>query len=289
MPFTAFSSAGVASVALGIVDLNGIPWGATGIPIVGGSPTGDSMPLVRMPFAKKFGGLIPNPVRATAIGDNNRNRHEYLFNPAQMGEISVSQHVLDLDQYAGLLGLKKVTDGNANEVLIQSNAPVNTAQAVILVNVDTQEAGLTNFGLKKFAQEWYPLTTLVPLLANLQEVAPAEWVFYGIPTQANQTPWGTPFSIATHGATRAGGFLTTSDYPMVLEAFKATGAETSITLTYTPATPAATYVIAWKFASGVWSSETISSVSGKVANVSALSANDIIVLRYESTDWLQTA
>lgn len=285
MPFGEFSAAGVAAIQGGVVDINGIPWSTTGVPVAAAVT-----PLFRLPFAKRFGGVAPNPVRATAKGDNNRNRHEYIFNPDQMGETAIMQHALNLDQYAGYLKIKKVTDGNGYAVGIQTNAPVNAAQGVFVVNVDAQQAGLTGvFGLKKFINEIYPLVTMVPLLANLQELAPADWSFFGVPTQASQLPWGTPFSIATHGFTRSGGYLLTSDFPIVCETFKAVGAEVSATLTYTPATPAATYLVAYKFAAGVWSAFTVTSVTGKVANFAALSADDIIFFRYESQDFLQVA
>lgn len=284
MPFSAFSAAGVAAIQMGIVDLNGIPWGAAGV-----GTTGIETPLVRLPFAKRFGGLIPNPVRATAIGDNNRSKHEYIFNPAQMGEIAISQHAFDEDQYAGYTKTKKVTDGNGNAVGIETNAPANATQAAIVVNVDSQIAGQSGFGFKKFINEIYPLVTVYPLFGNLQEVAPTEWQFYGIPTQAGQLPWGTPFTISTHGYTRSGGYLLGSDYPIVIETFLAAGAETTITLTYTPATPFATYIVVYKFASGTWSVITPSGVTGKVITIAALTLGDIIEVRYEATDFLAAA
>lgn len=283
MPFDSFSAAGVAAISMGIVNINGIPMGASG-----SISAGVSTPLARMPFAKRFGGIAPNPVRATAVGNNNRDRHEYVFNPGQNGEIAITQHALDLNQYAGMLQIKKVTDGNGYGVGIQTNAPVNAAQAACIVNIDAQEAGLTEYGFKKFVNEIYPLVTITPLLANLQELAPADWSFFGVPTQASQLPWGTPFSIATHGFTRGAGWLLTSDYPMVLETFTAVGSETTITLNYTPATPAATYALGWKFRSGVWSTQTISSITGKVVTIPATTAADIIEIRYEATDFLQS-
>ena len=285
MAFDSFSAAGVAAISMGVIDINGIPWGTKGSGTVSTTTA-----LARMPFAKRFGGVIPNPVRATPVGDNNRNRHEYLFNPANSGEMAITQHAFDMNQAAGMLGIKKVTDGNGDAILIGSNAPVGQSQSVVCVNVDAQEAGvIAQFGFKKFINEIYPLCFLTPLMANLQEVAPAEWQFYGIPTQAGQLPWGTPFTLMTHGATRASGYLIGSDYPIVIESYLAVGAETTFTLTYTPAVPASTYAVAWKFASGVWSSESIVSITGKVVTVAALTAGDIIEIRYESTDFLQAA
>lgn len=282
--FSSFTAAGVASIQLGIVDINGIPYGTAGI-----GTSGAVTPLATLPFAKKFGGLIPNPVRVTALGENNRDRHEYIFNPATTGELAISQHALDLDQYAAELGIKKVTDNNAYRVGIQTNAPVNAKQAAFMVNVDAQQAGLAGFGFKKFIQEVYPLVTMTPLLANLAEVAVADWAFYGIPTQSSQTPWGTAYTTATDGYTRGAGFIETSDYPKTWDVFgPAVGAETTFDLTFTPAVPHATYVTAWKFAGGVWTSFSISSVTGKTLTFAALTAGDIIFVRYESTDFLQS-
>lgn len=276
MPYNTFSSAGLAAIQAGVVDINGYPQGITGT-----IAQGSGAALQLMKFAKRFGGVIPNPVRATPTGDNNRNRHEYLFSPAQMGELAFSFGALDLDAYANFANVKKVVDGNGNLALIQSNAPVNAVQVCVVVNMDTQIADAGTFGLKRFINEIYPLVTVVPTLGNVAEVAATEWSYYGVPTQTGKTPWGTAFTVAAHGATRGGGFFLTSDYPIVLETVIGSAAQTAYTLTYTPATPTATYALAWK--NGVSFPVT---VAGKNATFAALSAGDVVVLRYEATDLL---
>ena len=282
MPFSAATSAGIVSIQAGIVDINGVPWAATGIPAAG-TPT----PLKTMRFAKRFGGMIPSPVWATALGDNHRNIHEYAFNPATMAQLAFQFHAHDMDMYAGFLRTKKWTQGNGNAVGIQTNAPVNAAQACIVTNMDADIADPDgSFGEKRFLNEIYSLVTVVPKLGNLQEVTPVDWEYEGRPTQAGKTPWGIAFNSLTNGFTRGGGILVGSDYPLILENFLAVGAETSITLTYTPATPGSTYVELWKIVAGV-STPLSFTLSGKVLTVAALTAGDIVCAKYEATDYIQ--
>lgn len=280
MPFTSFSAAGVAAIQAGIVNLNGYPMGITG-----SLSAGAGAPLKVMRFAKRFGGMLPGPVWATAIGDNHRSIHEYAFNPAQMLTATFMFHGLDLDAYVGFLQLKKFTVGNSYGALIQSNAPVNAAQACVVVNIDAQDADPGQFGLKRFINEIYPLITVASKLGNAQEVNPIEWEYEGRPTQSGKTPWGIPYTVATHGATRAGGFPLTSDYPLVIETFLAAGAEVTYTLAYTPALPTATYVNLWKDTSGT-SAPYAFTVTGKVATFAGLTAGDILIFLYEATDFL---
>lgn len=279
MPFSSFSAAGIAAIQAGIVNTSGTPMGITG-----SITNGQGAALSVMKFAKRFGGQAPAPVRVTGIGDNNRSRHEYIFNAAQLGDMTFMFHALDLDAYAGFTGMKKYTDGNSYGVLLQSNAPANAAQACIVVNIDAQNADTGSFGLKRFANEFYSLVTVTPLLAQLQETAMAEWQYQGIPTEADKFPWGFSLNATTHGATRAAGELLTSDYPMTLETLVATTSQTTYTLSYTPATPTSTYVLAWK--NGVLQTSGQVAVSGKTVTMTGATNGDILVFRYEATDLL---
>lgn len=281
MPFSSFSAAGVAAIQVGKVNLNGYPMGITG-----SLTPGQGAPLKLTRFSKRFGGLLPSPVWATASGDNHRNLHEYAFNAAQMVNVAFMFHANDLDMYASQLNIRKFTDGNSNGVLIQPNTPVNSSQLSVVVTADAQIADPDGtFGQKRFINEIYSLVTVVPKNGNAQEVTPIEWEHEGRPTQAGKFPWGMPFTRAIHGATRAGGAILTSDYPIVLEAFYAAGGETSYTLTYTPATPTATYVSAWKDTGGVIAPYAVT-VVGAAATFSALVAGDIVMFRYEAPELL---
>lgn len=280
MPFSSFSNAGVAVIQAGIVNASGYPLG-----IAGTLTAGTGAPLAVMKFAKRFGGQAPAPVRVTVVGDNNRNRHEYIFPAAQLGELAFLFGALDLDAYAGFTGLKKYTDGNGYGVLVQSNVAPMAAQAVVVANIDAEAADAGTFGIKKWINEIYPLVNVTPLLAQLQEVAGAEWAYQGIPTQTDKMPDGGAFSASTHGATRAAGFILTSDYPIVYETLIATTSQTTYALTYTPATPTTQYVVARK--NGTLQTPTTSyAVSGKTVTITTMSPSylDAICFRYEATD-----
>lgn len=280
MPFTAFSSAGVAAIQAAIVNTTGYPYGITGV-----ISAGSGAPMSVLKFSKRFGGQAPAPVRVTAIGDNNRNRHEYLYNAAQVGELVFMLGAFDQDAHAGFTATKKATDANSYVSLMQSNAPANAAQAVIIANLDAQVADSGSFGQKKFINEIYPLVTVTPLYAQHQEVAAAEWQYQGVPTEADRLPWGIALTTTTHGATRAAAALYTSDYPMTLETAITTTLQTTYQLTYTPATPTATYLIAWKNGT-LQTPATSYSLSGKVVTMTGAVNNDVWVFRYEATDLL---
>ena len=279
MPFSSFSNAGVACIQAGIVDTSGYPRGIAGVITAG---TGAALAVMK--FAKQFGGQAPAPVRTTVVGDNNRNRHEYVFSAAQLGELAFLFGALDLDAYAGFTGLKKFTDGNGYGVLLQSSVAPMSAQACVVVNVDAESADTATYGQKKWVNEIYPLVNITPTLAQLREIAGAEWAYTGIPTQAATLPWGVAFTATTHGATKAAGIILTSDYPIAVETLIATTSQTTYALTATPATPTATYLLAWK--SGTLQTAGQVSCSGKTVTLTGAAYNDVYVFRYESTDLL---
>ena len=278
--FSAFTAGGLASLQAGRVDLNGVPWGLTG---VAGTP-GDSVPMGLLKFSKRFGGVIPNPARMTITGDNHRNIHEYLFNAAQIGELPMLFGALDMDFYQSVTGLKKVTDGNGNAVLVQANAPVSQYQLCVLAAADAKPADEALFGNARYINEIYPLVVAAPLMGNLQEVTGAEYSYFGLPTQCNKLPWGVAFSVSVHGALRGTSYWIGSDYPMVLESEVATVGQTDTTLQYTPASPASTYVKIWDTATGTPLSVT--SAAGKVVTHAAMTLDHVYEIRYESIDLL---
>lgn len=279
MPFSAASAAGIAAISAAIVDVNGYPKGITGT-----LTAGTGAPMSIMKFSKRFGGQAPAPVRATAIGDNNTRRHEYVFSPAQMGEISFLFGAMDMDAYAGFAGLKKFAETNGNAVLIQSSQIANAAQACVVVNMDAQVADTGSFGLKRYLNEIYPLVTVTPTLAQVQEVAPAEWSYVGVPTQSGKLPWGVSFTSTTHGAAYAGGIILGSDYPIMLETVVTTTSQTTYSVTYTPATPTTQYFTAWR--NGTLQTTSGATCSGKTVTMTGAANNDVWVFRYEATDML---
>lgn len=282
MPFSSFSGAGIVGIQAAIVNTSGYPMGITGTIAAGAGAA-----LSFMKFSKQFGGQAPAPVRVTAIGDNNRNRHEYIYNAAQLGDLQFLFGALDLDAYAGFTGTKKATDGNSNAVLLQSSAAANAAQACIIVNMDAQNADSGSFGLKKFVNQIYPLVTITPLLAQLAEVKAAEWAYHGVPTETDRLPWGVALTVATNGATRAAGYMLTSDYPMVMDTAVVTTSQTTYALTYTPAgTIAANYLLGWK--NGVLLTSSNLSLATKTVTFTGAAYNDVLVFRYEGSDALSS-
>lgn len=281
MPFSSAAVGGPVIVAGGVVNASGYPMGVTGSLTAG---TGSPLQVLKM--SKRIGGQAAAPVRYTAVGDNNRNRLEFIASAAQLAENSFLFHVLDMDWYAGSAGLKKFTDGNGNAVLMQTNQAAAAAQCCIVATMDAEVADSGSFGQKKYVNEIYSLVTITPLLAQLQEVSAAEWGYTGVPSMADKFPWGTSFNATTHGATKAVGEILTSDYPIVLETLVATTSQTTYALTYTPATPTTTYFLAWK--NGTLLTTSGATVSGKTVTMTTPAYNDVYVFRYEATDYVSS-
>jgi hypothetical protein len=282
MPFTTFAAGGVAAIQAAVVNTNGYPVGMQSTTLTNGQGAG--MRVLR--FAKKVGGKAMQPQPSIAAGDNNRNRLMFLYPPEQIGNLQFLFDALDLQAYASMSALLVSTDGNSSSVLMQSNAPVNQIQTCFIVNVDAENADSGAFGRKKFINEIYPLVNVASLLADLASVTKTEWEYYGIPTQADRAPWGTPFTVATNGATRAAGLLMTSDYPMTLDTFVGDGTTTTYNLANTPAgTTASNYILAWQ--GGV--TFTSYSLAGKVVTFTAApTAGSVTVIRYEALDLLSS-
>lgn len=276
MPFSAASAAGIVAMQAAVVNVNGYPMGWTG-----SISAGVVTPLNIMRFSKRFGGKLPSAVWATAIGDNNRNMHTYAFNPAEMATLGFMFHALDMDAYVSFLKTKKFTLGSHYAIGVQTNAPVNAAQATIFTCMDAAIADPTSsYGQKRFLNEILSLVTVVPVLGDAQEVTPVEWNYEGRPTQAGKMPWGLAYTQATNGFTRGGGILIGSDYPLVQDTFLATGAETTFDLTYEPETPWATYGFAYKDSGGTVTSLATTLSSTKTLTFAALSAGDIVSVVY---------
>lgn len=288
MPFVNAAMGGVAAIQAAQVNVNGYPVGMQSTALVNG--VGAGFRVLR--FAKRFGGKGQAPQVQMAAGDNNRNRLPFLYPAEQLGQVQLMFDSLDLQALASMQGILMASpvSGNANIVLLQSNAPVNAIQTAFIVNVDASDADSGAFGRKKFWNEIYPLVNIASLGPDLANATKAEWEYQGIPAQADKFPWGEAFTVATYGATRAVAAILTSDYPITIDTFLGDGTTTTYTLANTPAgTQGAVpcYLLAWT--NGVALATTVFSVvlaTRVVTFTVAPVAGSVTVLRYESTDLL---
>jgi len=197
MPFSAASAAGVAALQMSIVNLNGVPSGLSGV-LADVTPVG--MHLMR--FTQKYGGVVPSPVFVEAKGDNNRNIHQYVFNPSTLSNLQMTFQALDMDAFSAFQATKKFTIAGKYGVGVQPNTSANQAQGCMVVNMDAEIADPDGtFGEKRFLNEVIPLVTIYPMSGNRQEVQAVGWEYQGRPTQSGKLPWGTPYSLATNGFT----------------------------------------------------------------------------------------
>lgn len=284
MPFVTGSSAGIALFQYSVTDISGLPFG-----IGNGIASGTGLGMGAVKFVQEFGGAAQTPVRVVAKGDNNRNRHEYLFTAAELGALSYKFGGFDMNAYAAFTGLKLIASTKYNRVLTEANVAANAVQCCVIVNIDAQSSDAATSGIKGFTNRIYPLVTATPLLAQHQETSAAIWQYEAIPTMASQYPWGVPFAQATEGATRASGVASNTDYPLTLDRYVGNGTITTYTLQYLPAGGTTSgYVEVYKngavlVATTAW---TVVASTGVVTFVTAPLATDVIVIVYQAINIL---
>lgn len=286
-----FSEAGVAMAQWEIVDPN------TGL---GAGPTGSITPgsgrgMGRYVAIKN--AAAPNPdARVTNVtGDNGRFLQPYAFNPAELGVIDMGFGTFNMNAYAAFTGTKLDTVGDAYAVGVGTNAPANAKQATLLITADAQDADVLTFGDARFANWFYPLVNVYFVGPTMAEVQPADWAYKGIPTQAGRYPWGTPFSLATNGFTRAKSAPLVTKYPLTMHRFYVSGTPSSVTFTldFSPTTDQTGQAIkAFRYipstavsAAAVLNSVVIATRQVTVApSAGNFSDGDVVTVLYESFD-----
>lgn len=288
---TIFSQAGVAMCQYEINDPNtGLGAGPTGS-IAAGSGRG----MGRYIAIKNAAAPNPNARVVNVTGDNGRFLHVYLFNPAELGVIALGFGAFDQNAYAGFSHTKVDVVGDANATGGGTNAPAGASQATLLLTMDAQDADVLQFGQARFANYFYPQVGVWYLGEQAAEVQGADFQYQGYPTQAGRDSWGAPFTLATHGYTRAKYRKLVTKFPLTQHRFYVTGtpASATFTLDFSPTTDQTGPAIkAFRFtpATGNFEAATLTSVNiaTRQVVVAPLSGNfadgDVITVLYESFD-----
>lgn len=283
----AFSAAGVAICQYGINDsVSGIPFGGSGA-----IAQGQSRGLARYIAIKEATNNIGEPRVVNVTGDNGNFRHQYVFNPADLGLIAMGFGVFSQTAYAAFSGTKidTLSSSDYNAIGLETNKAANAKQATLLITVDAQDADALNFGQARFVNYFYPAVNVVPLTETMTEVTGAIWNFRGVPTQTSKYPWGVAYTNAINGFTRAKCAQITSKDPMTLQTIVADGSTTVWSLDFSPTedeTGYTTRVVRYQ------SNGTISYVTPSDINIAAktitlpsvYTAGDILVVIYSSFD-----
>lgn len=286
---TIFSAAGVASFQWGLVNSLGLPMGSAGA-LAPGFDAG----LLRYIAVKRAGTTQNEPRLVSVTGDNGRFRHNYMFNPAEIGNLDLNFGVMNMLLATAAAGTKLRTYDDWEFMGMETDAAVGTAQVCLVVNIDAQDADAAS-GNKRYWNYIYPLVTLTPLFGTHEEATGMEWPWRGAPTQSARAPWGEIFTEATWGFNRAayiGG--TTTNYPISLHAFMRNGATTAFTLNYSPASDhTGTAVKVWNTTEAGVNTRlvagtdfTVNVATRTVTLSGAGTSGDVVVVAYEAFDYL---
>lgn len=281
---TVHSSAGIARAQYALLNSDGVPHGPTSV-LTAGQDAGFGIYIA----IKKAGGSLPPPRLVDATGDNGRFHHRYTFQPASIGELDMSFAAFN-DAAAALFTGTKLDTSNAEWVMsgYETNQRANKNSVALIVNTDSQDANAGTDGQARFTNWIYPNVVVYPQLTQNEEANAAEWSWRGILTSVGQYPWGTDFSTAINGFTKATRIKINSVDPLTMHTFIGNAAASSFFLNYTPSSDQTGYAIkAWNASTGV--PVTISSVDvgSKKVTLSAIPAANVpIVVLYEAFDLL---
>lgn len=278
------SAAGLARMQFAKNDASGIPQGTSGA-IANGQDAGFGILIA----AKKASNQPPQPRIIPVSGDNGRFLHNYSFRPASISEIDLSFGVFSDTAYAVFSGTKvDTTQGEWEMIGAETDTPINAAYVHLIENIDAQDANTGTDGQPRFINWIYPNVTMFSLFASHDEAAAAEWGYKGIPTRVGKYSWGTPFTSAVNGFTKAIKYKINSVYPITMHTFVGDGAKTTVILNYSPTSDTTGFGIkAYNASTGANVPITSVNIATRtVTFTSAPTAGTIVLIVYEAFDLL---
>lgn len=283
-----FSQSGIAMCQYAINDpTTGLPLGATGA-----MAAGQIRPMGRYIAIKEANDQVGEPRIVNVTGDNGSFRHQYIFNPAELGVLNMNFGAFSQTAYTAFTGTNIEAMGEFNIVGLETNKPANAKQATLLITMDAQDGDTTYFGQPRFVNYFYPSVNVFKLAATFQEVQGAAFGFRGVPQQVARHAWGKALTTVTNGFTRAKCFQVTSRNPMTMDMAVMNASTTTWTLGASPdtdetATGVTVFAFRYTAATGVVSQVTITDINIGLRQVTVNTAGtsgDILMFVYSSFD-----
>ena len=272
-----FNTAGLERVEWAVNSSAGYPYGVTGS-IANGADAG----MGRILGAQNF-NLPLQPPRQVSIPGDDSVQAIYFFQPETLPNGDMVLGNIDLNLWAKSQGIKNYTDGDWDAVVGQPDSPTFN-QLTIITTSQAKSAQSGSVGNAGWFHKIYPRVQLVPIGDQGQTSAgPTNFTHQMIANMTDKLPWGTSFSLANNGTTRGAMYLLKSEYRMTLHTHVSDASDTSIVLAYTPAAATANKIKVYRNGT-LLTITTDWSVSGStITLVSAGSAGDVVVVRYEHT------
>lgn len=270
-----YNSAGLDRSYWAANNAAGYPCGSAGT-----LANGADASLARVQGSQSFNLPMQEPRTVNIPGDDS-TQAIYLFPPESLPNGDMVLGNLNLTLWAKAQGIKVYADGELSGVVGQPDSPTFN-NLTFVTNAQAKSAQSGSVGNAGFRVKFFPRIQLVPIGDNGQSSAAGAGFTHKITANPSDLlPWGEPFTLANHGTTRGAMWEVFSDYRICLHTHISDASDTTITLAYTPAAATAAKIQVYRNGTKL-TITTDWTVSGStITLVSAGSAGDVVVIRYQ--------
>lgn len=271
-----FNSAGLARVHYAFNSAAGYPYGTSGSIANGGDAS------VGQLIGAQNVNLPLQPPRIIPIGGDDGPQAQYFFEAESNPNGDMVLANVDLNLWAKSQNMNVYADGDWDVVVGQPEGAVYK-QLTLITLAQAKSAASGSVGNAGYYVKIYPRVQIIPIGDQGQTNATAtNFTHQLIANKFDVLPWGTAMSVANQGTLRGavyGPFY--SENRVALHTHVSDASDLSFTLAYTPAAATAAKIKVYRNGT-LLTITTDWSVSGKVITlVSAGSAGDVVVVRYE--------
>lgn len=273
-----FASAGLDNLWWAVnVSGGSYPYGTAGT-IANGSDAG----MGRLLGVQSLSVQIPQPRRANSMGDDG-TQASWVFQPIESPTGDLVLGVFDLNFVAKSQGAKVYADGDFDTVaMFIENATYN--QMTIVTNSQAKSRMSGSSGEAGWLTKIYPRVQVVPLGdAGLENGRETTFTHALTIDKSDKKPWGTSFSTTNDGTASAGVITFFSNNRVTMHTHVSDASDLTFTLSKLPAAASAAKVKAWRNGTALTYTTdfTVNASTGVVTLVSAGTAGDVVVVRYE--------
>lgn len=271
-----FNSAGLERAEWAVNSPAGYPYGSAGVIANGGDA-----PMARLVGVQNVNLPMQAPRQVSIPGDDGVQAI-YFFQPETLPNGDMVLGNIDLNLWAKSQGINVYTDGDWDVIVGQPDSPT-FKQLTLITTSQSQSAQAGSVGNAGWMTTFYPRVQIVPMGVQSQTNATgSNFTHQLIANKFDRLPWGAALSVTNQGTTAGvqyGPFY--SENRVTLHTHVSDASDTSITLAHTPAAATAAKIKVYRNGT-LLTITTDWSVSGAVITlVSAGSAGDVVVVRYE--------
>lgn len=272
-----FNSAGIERVYWAVNSPAGYPYGITG-----SIANGSDASMARIIGTQSF-NLPLQPPRQVSIPGDDSVQAIYFFSAETLPNGDMVLGNIDLNLWAKSQGINVYADGDFDTVVGQPDSP--TFNQLTLMTVSQAKSAMSgSVGNAGWYINIFPRVQLVPIgNQGLSNAAGTSFTHQMIANVTDKLPWGQSFTVANHGTTRAAMYQFYSENRVCMHTHISDAADLTFTLSYLPAAASGNKVKLWRNGTALayTTDYTVNASTGVVTLVSAGTAADVVVARYE--------